>query len=130
MLKTEEKRIVENNFIRFWIEDGIMYSAFKEPTVVNLDVARKIVELRHEISQGEKQRWCFDFTLLKEYKKEARDYAAIHGQEYLYGTAVIINSHIERFILNTFMRLKSSKIPLQAFRTREDAAKWLNSIGK
>jgi hypothetical protein len=119
---------VENEFIAYWKEDGILFSSFKVPTIMDLEVIRKSIEMRHEISEGESQYWCADFFNLKEYKKEARDYAEIHGQEYLFATAVIINSHVTRFILNTFMRLKHSAIPLQAFKTKEAAVTWLKRL--
>lgn len=119
---------MENDFIVYWKEDGLLFSEFKVPTVMDLSVIKTSIEMRHAISEGEKQYWCTDFHNLKEYPKEARDYAEIHGQEYLYATAVIINSHVTRFILNTFMRLKHSEIPLQAFKTREAAVVWLNSL--
>jgi hypothetical protein len=128
MPKSNGMKTVENAYIRFWIEDGIMHSVFLQPTVVDLNVAKEIIRLRHEISAGEKQYWCFDFTNLKEYRKEARDYAEIHGQEYLHATAVLVNSHVTRFILNTFMRLKHSVIPLQAFKTKADATQWFKKL--
>ncbi len=118
----------ENDIIEFWIEDGIMYSKFKKQVAGGLEDIKKIIEARHEISEMQKQYWCYDFTGIKAYSKEARDYAEIHGQEYLHATAAIINSFVTSFILNIFMKLKSPKVPLKAFTNKEDAVAWLREL--
>lgn len=125
-MQTTDK--IENDFIVYWKEDGILFSAFKKPTVMTLDIIQISIQMRHTISSSEKQYWCSDFSNLRSFTKQARDYAEIHGQEYLHATAVIINSHITKFILNTFMRLKRADVPLQAFTSKSDAIKWLNSL--
>jgi len=124
-MQTTDK--IENDFIIYWKEDGILFSAFKISTVMTLDVIQTSIQMRHAISNNEKQYWCSDFSNLRSFTKEARDYAEVHGQEFLCATAVIINSHITKFILNTFMRLKRADIPLQAFTSRTEAVKWLKS---
>lgn len=118
----------ENDFIKFWIEDGILYSKFKQPTIVNIEKIKALIELRHEISEGEKQYWCYDFDGIKSYDKEARDYAEIYGQEYLHACAVIFNSHIAKFTLNAFMILKTPLIPLKGFTKKSEAVNWLNEL--
>jgi len=121
---------VENDFIKFWIEDGILYSQFKKSIIINMECIKALIELRTEISAGEKQYWCYDFKGIESYDKEARDYAEIHGQEYLYACAAVFNSHIAKFTLNTFMILKTPLIPLKGFTQKQDAVNWLNEIKK
>jgi hypothetical protein len=100
---------LENDFIKFWIEDDILYSQFKKPTNGTIGNIKAIIDLRHEISDDKKQYWCYDFNVIKSYYKDARDYAEKNGQEHLFACAVILNSHIAKFILNTFMTLKRHK---------------------
>ncbi|RVT73155.1 hypothetical protein EOD40_14955 [Flavobacterium sufflavum] len=119
---------VENDFIKFWIEDGILFSQFKKITNGNLENIKAIIDLRHEISDGKKQYWCYDFNGIKSYEKDARDYADQYGQDYLYVCAVVLNSHITKFILNTFMMLKNPVVPLKGFTKKEDAVNWLNEL--
>ena len=97
---------------------------------MNLKNFKELIRLRHEASDNQKQYWCYDFKLLKNYTKDSRDYAEKHGQELLHGTAVIITSHLSRFILNTFMKLKKADIPLKAFKTKDDAVNWLLQLKK
>lgn len=121
---------VENDFIKFWIEEGILYSQFKKPTDGSIENIKALIDLRTEISNGEKQYWCYDFNGIKSYDIEARNYADKNGQEYLHACAVIFNSHVARFILNTFMGLKKPIVPLKGFAKKSDAINWLNELKK
>lgn len=119
---------VENDFIKFWIEDDILYSQFKKPTDGTIENIKAIIDLRTEISDDKKQYWCYDFNGIKSYGKEARDYAEKNGQEHLYACAAVLNSHIAKFILNAFMRLKKPTVPLKGFMKKDDAIHWLNEL--
>lgn len=121
-------RQLENDFIKFWIEDGILHSGFKIQTTVDFEKIKEVIDLRTEISGGEKQYWCYDFNGIKAYDKEARDYADKNGQGDLHACAVIFNSHIAKFTLNAFMKLKNPLIPLKGFVKKEEAVKWLKEL--
>ncbi|MFV8346068.1 hypothetical protein [Flavobacterium sp. ZB4P13] len=119
---------VENDFIKFWIENNILYSQFKKPTDGTIENIKAIIDLRNEISDDKKQYWCYDFNGIKSYDKDARDYAEKNGQEHLYACAAILNSHIAKFILNAFMVLKKPTVPLKGFTKKNDAINWLKEL--
>nr|WP_314897437.1 hypothetical protein [uncultured Flavobacterium sp.] len=119
---------VENDFIKFWIEDNILCSQFKKPTDGTIENIKAIIDLRNEISDDKKQYWCYDFNGIKSYDKDARDYAEKNGQEHLYACAAVLNSHIAKFILNAFMILKKPTVPLKGFTKKNDAINWLNEL--
>jgi hypothetical protein len=119
---------IENEYIVYWRENGILFSSFKSPTVMTVEVIKTAIEMRHNLSDNSKQYWCSDVTKLKSFNKDARDYADKYGQEFLRATAIVVNSHITRFIFNTYMKLKKAKIPLEAFKSKEDAVSWLNEL--
>ena len=119
---------LENDFIKFWIENGILHSQFKKSTDGSLENIKEMIDLRNQISDGKKQYWCYDFNGIKSYDKNARDYAEKNGQELLYGCAAVLNSHITKFILNTFMILKKPAVPLKGFTNQNDAINWLNEL--
>jgi len=121
---------LENEFIKFWFENDILYSQFKRPTEGTLENIKEIINLRHQISGGKKQYWCYDFNGIRSYDIHARDYAEKKGQEYLYGCAILLNSHVTKFILNTFMILKNPVVPLKGFTNKKDAVNWLNGLSK
>lgn len=121
---------VENDFIKFWIEDDILYSQFKKPTDGTIENIKAIIDLRTKISDGDKQYWCYDFNGIKSYDKDARDYAEKNGQEDLVACAAVLNSHIAKFILNAFMTLKKPIVPLKGFTKKNEAIHWLNELKK
>jgi len=116
---------IENDFVKFWFEKGILNSTFQEVTDMNLDRIKQLIELRTAISGKQKQYWLYDITNLKVFPKEVRDYAEKNGQEYLYSTGVLVNSHVTKFIFNTYLKLKPPCFPFQVFTNKEKAIKWL-----
>lgn len=117
-----------NEFMHFWIADGILYSKFTHKTTFDLDVIKKLIEMRHTISDNVNQYWCYDVRDANSFPKECRDYADKYGQDYLFACALIINSHIQKFLFNAYLKLKKSQIPLQAFTNRDKAVAWLNEL--
>jgi hypothetical protein len=119
---------LENEFIQFWVVDGILHSKFKFEVVMDLDKIKKLIAARHTISNDVNQYWCYDVGEVRGFSKECRDHAEIYGQDFLFACAVVINSHIQKFLFNTFLKLKKSKIPFQAFTNKEKAVEWLNEV--
>ncbi len=119
---------LENEFIRFWVADGILYSKFKHEVNFDLEIIKKLIETRHAISNNVNQYWCYDVKEANDFSKECRDYVDIHGQDFLFACALVINSHIQKFLFNAFLKLKKSKIPFQAFTNKEKAVEWLMEI--
>lgn len=119
---------LENEFIRFWIDDGILYSKFKCEVNFDLDKIKQLIETRHAISNNVNQYWCYDVKEGIGFSKECRDYADVYGQDFLFACALVINSHIQKFLFNTFLKLKKSKIPFQTFTNKEKATEWLMEI--
>lgn len=123
-----EVNCVENEDGKIWIQNGILYSSFRDNLVISLPVAKKFIEMRHELSQGKKQYWCYFSAGVKYYPKDARDYSAIHGQDYLHACACVVNSHFTKFLFNAFLKINKPSIPFKAFRTEEEAVKWLRKL--
>lgn len=119
---------IENEFIRYWLEDGLLCSEFIKPVVIGQEEMRQMIELRHEISANSEQYWLYDARNVTSMTKGARDYAEIYGQDFLFASAVIVNSHITMFMFNIFVKIKTSRIPFQAFKSRESAIEWLKEL--
>lgn len=123
-------KTVENHQMKFWKEGDILYHIFKDKIDVKLPEIKEIIRLRHEASENEKQYLCSDISNFSSYDKEARDYSEKYGQEFIHAGAMIVNSHITKFIFNTFALTKKVNVPFRAFKTKEAAVKWLLEIKK
>lgn len=116
---------LENDFIKFWIENGILFSRFKKPTELNLDTVKLTIEMREKISGGQKQYWLYDITNLKTVTKEARNYASKHGEDFIQANAVLVNSYISKFIFTAYSKLSRPNFPFLCYTKKEQAIDWL-----
>ncbi|MGG7034593.1 MAG: hypothetical protein ACI7YS_05270 [Flavobacterium sp.] len=119
---------IENEYVKFWFENGILFDELKRSTQITKDIMIGLVELRTTISDNKKQYWCMDGINVKSIDKEARDYADKYGQDLLFATAALVNSHLTKFMFNTFLKLKNPVIPFQVFTKKEEAIEWLLEI--
>lgn len=116
---------VENEYVKFWFENGLLINELKKPIHITLKVMVELIALRHQISNDNHQYWCMDGTKVLSVNKEARDYAAKHGQDFIHANAAVINSHLTKAIFNAFMILKKPEIPCLFFTKKEKAIEWL-----
>lgn len=119
---------VENEYVEFWFENGLLRNNLKKPIHVTEEIMVELIEMRKKISNGTNQYWLQDISNLKSIDKKSRDIAEKEGQELLYASASLVNSHITKFMFNTFLKLKKTEIPFRAFTKEEDAVKWLLSV--
>jgi len=114
-----------NNFTKFWMEDGIMHSTFLHDTHLELDLCIALINFRHTFSEGEKQYWLYDLDKLQTMTKEAKDYAAKYGDNYLHAAAIIVHSHLQKFIINTYIIVKKPNVKTRIFTDKVKAKNWL-----
>ncbi|MFL5762857.1 MAG: hypothetical protein ACJ77K_02875 [Bacteroidia bacterium] len=63
--------------------------------------------------------------------KEARDYAAKHGERFFIASAIISSNLSIRLMVNFFnMFYKTQIVPFRLFDTEENAMKWLSKFEK
>jgi hypothetical protein len=121
-------REASNQLTKYWMEDGIMNSVFLQNFDLTLEMCISMIQFRHEFSQGEKQYWLYDINGLNSMTKEAKDYAAIYGQDYLHAAAIIVHSHMQKFLINTFISVKKPNIKTRVFTDKTKAKDWLLDI--
>ena len=120
--------VIENEDYKLWIENGLLFSAFKKPTHLTLEDTKNAIELRHSISNNQYQYWCMDLRNLKDTSDEAKKYIDENGEEFIYACAMIVNSHLKKFMVKGFNRMKKRKIPIEIFSSETDAVNWLNKM--
>jgi len=119
---------IENEFVKFWIEEGILINELKKPIHVTLEIAIEMVELRHIISNEEYQYFCMGLTKVRSFSKEASNYVDKYGQYLLYASGAVVNSEFTKTLFNTYVKLRPPKIPFKAFTSLEKAIKWLREL--
>jgi hypothetical protein len=118
-------REASNNYIKYWMEDGIMHSIFLHDIQLDLDLCIALINFRQEFSEGEKQYWLYDLDKLQTMTKDAKDFAAKYGDNYLHAAAIIVHSHLQKFIINTYIIVKKPNVKTRIFTDKIKAKNWL-----
>ena len=118
-------REASNNYTKYWMEDGIMHSMFLQDIHLELELCIALINFRQEFSEGEKQYWLYDLDKLQSTTKDAKDYAAKYGDNYLHAAAIIVHSHLQKFIINTYIIVKKPNVKTRIFTDKVKAKNWL-----
>lgn len=117
---------IEDENIIFWKENNILYSKFTtKKTKLDYYNTKKFIELRHQISNNEKQYWCCHLNGIIGFSKDGQKHADEYGQEFLYACGVVVYSHLAKFLVNLFVRVKKPHVPLKYFTDEKKALHWL-----
>lgn len=121
-----EKVTVDNEHIEIWIEDGIIFNSYKPNLVINLEIAKKMVAARHQVSDGKARPLFIDISNLVSVDLEAREYLA--GEEAIKlvtAGAIYSTNPISKFAGKLFLDVNKPQRPSQIFNNKEEAIEWL-----
>ena len=126
----KEQNCVEGNLYKIWIENDIAYCKYYKGLVIDLDIAKHMIESRLTLSKGKKMLGFVDaresFYLLQSAKKFMASKYAYSG---IIAGCVLINNPINRILVNSFLSLpKTTPVPIRVFTKEEAAKKWLYSF--
>lgn len=116
----------ENEFAKFWIENGILFFVYKEGVVINLAAAKKIVSDRLKFQQGAAFPVFCDTRGIKDSDKAARAYLAKEGSALVKAVSVLVESLVTRSMLNFYLKVNKPLVPTQMFTDRNAAIKYLD----
>jgi hypothetical protein len=117
---------IENDFIKLWVEDEVVYGEYKSNVVIDLDAAKKIVIDRIALSNGTDYPTLSYIDGLSSVTKEARDYFSKgDGIKHMKRLALITTSPISRIVGNFWMQISRPTVPTRLFSSEEDALNWL-----
>jgi len=115
-----------------WIDDeGIMHVVFNKGAVLDLSIMEETFTLyRDELGLGPDKKKITQMlsggpiTI----NKAARDLAGKIGADYFIAAAMITDSPLMRFIVNTFNVIQKPGVPFKLFATEEEAMTWLRTF--
>ena len=116
---------ISNDCSTFWFEGGILLSEYIVANV-DLNVARKGVELRHSIVQGRSYPLFVDISKVKSINKEAREYLSQpEASMYIKAAALLASSYLSKIAGTFFLSFNRPPIPTKLFTDKVEALKWL-----
>jgi hypothetical protein len=117
---------IENDFIKLWIENNIVYGRYKPNTVVDLSAATKIVNDRLTLSNGRDYPTLSFIDDLKSVSKEARDFFSKgDGIKHMEKLALLTRSPISKMLGNFWLQISKPTVATRLFTSETDAINWL-----
>jgi hypothetical protein len=119
------KEVCENDYVAFWMEDGILTGMYKKDVVIGLEAAKEIVALRKKFTLGVAYPALAYIKYVKTISKEAREYFADEGTDLLVKLALVTDSGFSKILGNIFLELDKPLTPTRMFTNKEEAVEWL-----
>lgn len=118
---------IKNDFVSIDIENGIVVVDFLSKNI-NLEQAKKIVEMRLEFIKGNSYPVLVDGRKVVKLDKDARDYFSCpDAMKGVKAGGILIGSTFSKFLGNFFLKVtyKKKKLPTMIFTDKKAAMEWL-----
>jgi hypothetical protein len=120
------KKFFDSEYVYLEIEDGILIGTYKKDLLVDLEVARKIVEQRLSFADEKVMPVLVINEGVKGINKEARNFlASPAGLQGITAGAIIIDSPVTSLLGNFYLQVNKPKIPTKLFAKKKTAINWL-----
>jgi hypothetical protein len=118
--------LVENDYVKIWEYEGIVYQVFKPKTSITIDVAKKVIEDRLKVSNGKAMPIYIDIRNVISVDYRAKDYlAGKEGSKLLTAGAFLLDNNIMRLLAKVFCYIDRPPVPARWFNERQKALQWL-----
>lgn len=121
---------IETEDVYFKIEDGVLFCSYKRQLVIDLLVAKRIVNERLEFTKGATYPILIDFSNLKMANKEARDFMndPNGGLKGISSGAFVSNNAVATLFINLYLRINKPIVPAKFFISKQEALDWLKMV--
>ena len=124
----KDKEVLENNSSYIWQDNNIIWVVFKLGVELSLDIAKKMVHDRKQISKCVTMPIFIDIRQLITANRKVRRYmASSEAIEFISAGDMLIDNPIARFLGNTWIKFDKPSIPTKLFTDKESALEWLES---
>lgn len=116
---------INNDYIILGLSDGVLF-CWHKPVIINLRIAKEIVQQRHDMSKGESYPCVVDIRDLGGVEMDAVNYfSSEKSSRNITAMALIIKSSIVANLANFYYKLFGSKIPTRLFSCELQAKEWI-----
>jgi hypothetical protein len=120
------KNVLENLYSLIWKEDDIIMGIFKADIVLDLEAARKTVNLRKTLTAEKDHLLLVDIRNIRNATREAREYmGSREAGEGVIKAAIMIDSNFSMILGNIFLKFNKPEVPTKLFTEKVAAVKWL-----
>ena len=120
----------ENNYVKMWIINGILFKEFISiNTVITLEIVQYIINDRLVLSAKQTLPLLLDIRSLNKMSYEARKF--MRTKEAFIGIqncAVITNNRIKSMTANMILTFQKTPVSIQFFTEMNKATNWLKMV--
>ena len=119
--------MLENEYAKFWIENGVLFFEYKTGVVLDLEAAKLIVSDRLRVQDGKAYPVFCDARGIKDWNKAARDYLAKEGSYLITKVGLLVDTPLSLMTLNFYLTINKPLVPTQIFTDKIAALQYLMS---
>ncbi|MGP8217413.1 MAG: STAS/SEC14 domain-containing protein [Bacteroidia bacterium] len=123
-----KEHYIDHEFFEIWLENGIVYEIFKKNSILDLPLARQVVQERLKVSNCNYTPIFIDLRNIFYTDTKARKYLATQeAVNYITAGAMLLDNEIMKLAGNIFIKIDKPLIPTKLFTDRDKALLWLQS---
>jgi hypothetical protein len=130
----EKRNYQQFKHTSFWKEEDndILFWDYSPQTVIDIEIAKELVEDRLKHTEGKALYSIADVTNLKSVTKEAREYMSSPngGLRGILGGAFLSNTIVTNVVVNLYLKINKPAVPAKFFAKKEDAIIWIRNLKK
>jgi hypothetical protein len=105
----------ENEFAKFWIQNGILFFEYKPDVIVHLAAAQCIVADRIRIQHGKAYPVFCDIRGVVDSDKDGRDYLAQYGSVLTKAVCLVAYQNVSLILISFYLKICKPKVPTRLF---------------
>ena len=116
------------SYVKMKFENGILYGKYNKSLVIDLEVAKTVIEYRKKLTNYKNAPILVDARDVNEITSEARKlFSSTEGYELLNAAGILVDSKFQTFVANFLLKVnfKKTPIPIKLFTNESDAIIWL-----
>ena len=121
-------KVVENDFAKFSVENGVIHFVYKQGVELDLYAARQVVADRLKAQGNTSFPVICDIRGLKSVNKEARDYLAKEGSSKVSAVALVVGSPARKVMSNFYLSVNKPDVPTKLFISEQEALEYLQEL--
>jgi len=116
----------EDNYSTMWIEDGIGFQVYKPNLVININVAKEMVNTRVDNFNGIARPVLVDIRNLVSIDSQSRKYfASREASKLILAGAIYMDNPLAKWMGNIFLMIDTPITPARLFTDKDKALEWL-----
>ena len=122
-------KILESAYSLTWIENDILHHVYKPSLIIDLNIAKKMVADRLEVSAGITRPMLVDICNLVAIDGPSRKYlAGSEAIKYMSAGAIYLNSYLQFLAGTVYLKVDVPLVPSRLFTEKHKALEWLEQF--